>query len=326
MSDHDRARLRTRDFLSLRDFSSEELSLFFQTAQDLKRKLRSGEDHEALKGKTLAMIFHSPSTRTRVSFETGMQQLGGHAQMITSEQFWGKERESLKDSAKVFSRYVDGVTIRTVSFDDIVEFAKWADVPVINAYCDKEHPCQVMADLMTTTEKKGTLSGKKTAIVWANSSLNKSAGIVNSTLYVAPKVGMDLSIACPEGYEPDPSVVAAAKREAEDEMTDLTITHDMREALDGADVVHIKAWVPLYRGLADLTAPHLAHPEKYKDWLITPEKLQYAKRDVNIQHALPVERGVEALDEILDGPNSVIYDEAENRLHVQKAILALLLS
>ena len=209
-----KASLKGRNFLSTKDFSSEELFMFWDTAIDLKRKLKRGEPHELLQGKTLAMIFESPSTRTRVSLEAGMTQLGGHAQMITSEQYWGKQRESLKDSAKVFSRYADGVSIRTPSFEDIAEFAKWADIPVINAYCNKEHPCQVMADFMTTLEKKRKLEGVKTAIVWAPTMLNKSIGIVNSALYAAPKVGMDLAIACPKGYETEPEITDFAKKEA----------------------------------------------------------------------------------------------------------------
>ncbi|MFQ6075391.1 MAG: ornithine carbamoyltransferase [Candidatus Bathyarchaeia archaeon] len=320
--------LKGRDFLSTGDFTAEELYMFWDTAADLKRRLKRGEEHEVLKGKTLAMIFDMPSTRTRVSFETGMQQLGGHALMITSEQYWTKKKESLKDSGAVFARYVDGVIIRTFRFSDIEEFARWCDVPVINAYCEMEHPCQVMADFMTTREKKGKLEGVKTAIVWAFSNFNKSLGIVHSSLYAAPRVGMDLMIACPDGYDPEPRVVEEAKRRTRETGSEVRITRDLKEAVEGADAIHIKGWAPheIIRmgpeGM-DAMSPHRKNPEEYKGWMITEELLDLAKRDVNIQHALPVERNVEALDSILDGPHSVIYDEAENRLHAQKGIMAL---
>ena len=250
--------------------------------------------------------------------------------MITSEQYWTTKKESLADSARVFSRYVDGVYIRTFLYKDIEEFARYASVPVINAYCDMEHPCQVMADLMTTVEKKRTLRGRKTTIAWGASNFNKSLGVVNSTLYAVPKLGMDLTIACPEGYEPDPDIVEYAKSVAKDNGSQVEITGDLNEAVRDADVIHIKAWAPHEitrmgpKGM-DAMSPHKQNPEKYKKWLITQEHLDLAKKGVNVQHALPVERGLEALDEILDGPNSVIFDEAENRLHTAKAVAVLLL-
>ncbi len=316
-----------RDFISLADFTAEELFQLWDKAADLKEKTGEGQPHPLLTGKSLAMIFEMPSTRTRVSFETAMTHLGGHAQMISSEQFWGKKRESIKDSASVFSRYVDGVMIRTFDFRDIAEFAKYASVPVINAYCDREHPCQVMADFLTTKEKKGKLDGIKTAVTWAPKSWNESLGIVNSTLYAGSKVGMDVVVACPKGYEPDPDVVETARNEAKNSGSEIIVTNNLKEALDGADVIHIKSWNPheiIRLGMKGLDAmtPHRKEPEKYKSWLLTPEMVDLAKKGVNIQHALPVERGIEALDEILDGPNSVIYDEAENRMHAQKGILA----
>lgn len=322
--------LRGRDFISTGDFTSEELLWFLDTAADLKRKLRRNEPHELLRGKVMAMIFDMPSTRTRISFETLMTHLGGHAQMITPEQFWQKDREAVKDSALIFSRYVDLVTIRTFTYQDIVEFARYADVPVVNAYCDMEHPCQVMADFLTTREKKGKLEGVKTAITWAPSNLNKSTGIVHSALYAGPKLGMDIYVACPKGYEPDPKIVEQAKQEAKLTGAEVKVTSDIREAVDGADVIHMKAWSPgeiIRLGKAGLSAeaPHKKEGiEKYKGWVINEELLELAKKDVNVQHAMPVERGVEALDAVLDGPHSVIYDEGENRLHAQKGIVALI--
>ncbi|MGA2789171.1 MAG: ornithine carbamoyltransferase [Candidatus Bathyarchaeia archaeon] len=322
--------LKGRDYISLKDYNEEELYMIFDTAADLKRKLKRNEPHELLRGKTMAMIFDMPSTRTRISMETLMTQLGGHAQMITSEQYWTTKKESLADSAKVFSRYVNGVFIRTFAYKDIKEFADYASVPVINAYCDMEHPCQVAADIMTTREKKGTLKGRKTTIAWAFSNFNKSLGIVNSTLYTAPKLGMDLTIACPEGYEPDAEVVEYAKSVAKETGAQVEITSDLNEAVRDADVIHIKGWAPHEiirmgpKGI-DAMSPHRQNPGKYKQWVIKQEHLDLAKKGVNIQHALPVERGVEALDEIMDGPNSVIFDEAENRLHSAKGVVALIL-
>jgi ornithine carbamoyltransferase len=221
------------------------------------------------------------------------------------------------------------IVFRTYKGEDVHDLAKYADIPVINAYCDKEHPCQVMADFLTTREKKGKLEGVKTAITWAPSNLNKSLGIIHSSLYAGPKLGMDLSIACPKGYEPDKKVLEQAMKDAKISGAEVKVTEDINEAIDGADVIHIKAWSPheiIRLGKEGLTAeaPHMkAGIEKYKNWVITEAHLDRAKKDVNIQHAMPVERGVEALDSILDGPNSVIYDEGENRLHAQKGIVAL---
>lgn len=317
--------LSGRDFLSLRDFTAEELYMFLNKAIELKRELKLGKPHELLKGKTLAMIFDFPSTRTRTSFETGMQQLGGHAIFFSPQHYWTKEKEAIKDTARVLSRYVHGIMIRAYNHEKLIEFAKWADVPIYNAATNYEHPCQVMADFMVTLEKKKRLEGVKYAVVWAYCKFNKPLGIVNSVLHAGSKLGMDITIACPEGYDPDQHVIQYGMKKAKLSGSKVTITRDMKEAVNGADVIHIKGWAPhevFIKGI-EAKAPHTERPQMYKKWIVTREVVDLAKKDVIIQHALPVSRGEEATDEVLEGPNSVIFNEAENRLHVQKAIMAL---
>lgn len=322
-------KLSNRDFISLGDFTAEELLMFWDLATELKRRLYVGETQRLLEGKTLGMIFEHPSTRTRVSFETGIQQLGGHGIFLSPEHFWTKGREELRDTAKVLSRYVHAIIIRpsAYSHEKILELAKWADVPVINACSNYEHPCQVMADFMTTREKKGKLEGVKTVITWTQHPFSIPLGIINSTLFAGSKTGMDVTIACPEGYDPDPEVWKRCQEEARSSGAELAISRDLKEAVDGADVIHIKSWGPpeVFKKGIEEKAPHLLEPKKYEHWKITNEIVELAKRDAIVQHALPVIRGVQATNEVLDGPHSVIYDEAENRLHAQKAIMTLIM-
>lgn len=320
--------LHGRDFISLGDFSAEELYAFWDKAAELKRKLKAGQPHEILKNKTLVMLFEWPSTRTRLSFETGMQQLGGHAIFVPQQAYWGKEMEPIKDSGRVMSRYAHGIVWRCFHHEDVVEMAKWASVPVINANTDFEHPCQVMADLMTTKEYKGKLKGVKTVIPWSFTAFPKPIGIVNSTLYAGSKVGMDVVIACPEGYDPDESVLKTARKAAKESGGSIEVVRDMKEAVKGADVVHVKGWSPpaIYRqGFEKMKPPHVLEPAKYKHWIVTEDVLDLAKKDVIVQHALPVVRGEEATEEVMDGPRSVIIDEAENRLHAQKGVMAIIM-
>lgn len=319
--------LSGRDFVSLRDFTPKELMMILSKSAELKEKLKRGEPHEELRGKSLAMIFEFPSTRTRTSFEVGMQQLGGHALFFSPEHYWTKEREAVSDLGRVMSRYVHGVMIRALNQKDVVELAEWASVPVINACTNYEHPCQVMADFMTTWEKRGHLKGLKTVIAWTYSPYAIPLGIVNSALFAGSKLGMDVTIACPEGYDPDPEVWETSLREAEATNAKISVSRDLKEAVREADVVHIKAWAPhasFTKGVAT-KPPHARNPKKYKRWKVTEEIVALAKGDVMVQHALPVLRGVQATDGVLDGPNSVIFDEAENRLHVQKGIMSLIM-
>lgn len=319
--------MKGRDFISLADFSADELNSILKKADDLKLKLKHGELHEELRGKSLAMIFEYPSTRTRASFEVGMQQLGGHALFFAPEHYWGKERESPSDTARVLSRYVHGIMIRALNQDDIVELAKYADIPVINGLTNYEHPCQVMADLMTTKEKKGRIAGLKTVIAWAYSPYDIPLGIVNSTLFAGSKLGMNVTIVCPDGYDPDPEVLRTASAEAKKNNANVEISRNLEDGMQDADVIHIKAWSPheVITRKTKKKSPHVRYPSKYKKWKITNRHVELAKKDAIVQHALPVLREVQATNEVLDGPHSVIFDEAENRLHVQKAIMSLIM-
>jgi ornithine carbamoyltransferase len=318
--------LKGRDFISLNDFTEAELYQFLDTAADLKEKVKRGVPHEILKGKTLAEIFEWPSTRTRTSFEAGIQQLGGHGIYYSKQAYWSKSGEAIKDSAQVLSRYVHGIAWRSFSHEDILEMAKWASIPVINANSDFEHPCQVLADFMTTREKKGKLKGTKTVIMWTYADFPAPIGIVNSSMFAGSKLGMDIVLSYPEDYGPEKKVFDAAQENAEKSGASITVNPDYREALKDADVIHIKTWAKpedYRRGFDDYKPPHVLKPEKYNHWKLTQELVDIAKKDVIIQHALPVVRGVQATDAVLDGPNSVIYDEAENRLHTQKSVMAL---
>ena len=322
----ERTWLKGRDFVSLADFNRAEIYQFLDMAAYLKQKLKRGEPHELLRGKTLAEIFEWPSTRTRTSFEVAMQQLGGHAIYYSRGAYWGKGIEAIKDTAQVFSRYVHGIAWRSFKHEDILEMAKWADVPVINANDDFEHPCQVLADFMTTREKKGKLEHVKTVVLWTFQEVPAPIGIVNSTLFAGSKVGMDVVLSMPKGYDPEKSVLETARKNAEDSGGHITIIRDMEEAVDDADVIHIKNWAPpgeYRKGFEEYNPPHILEPEKYKHWKLTQDIVKLAKENVIVQHALPVKRGIQATDEVLDGPHSVIYDEAENRLHSQKAVMAL---
>lgn len=300
--------------------------MFLDTAADLKDKLRRGVPHDILKGKTLAEIFEWPSTRTRTSFEVGIQQLGGHGIYYSKEAYWSKGGEAIKDTANVLSRYMHGIAWRSFSHEDILEMAKYASVPVINANSDFEHPCQVLADFMTTREKKGKLDGIKTVIMWTYADFPAPIGIVNSSMYAGSKVGMDLVLSYPEDYGPEKHVFETARKSAEESGGSITVTPDYKEALKDADVIHIKTWAKpedYRRGFDGYKPPHVLKSEEYEHWKLTTDLVKLAKEDVIVQHALPVVRGVQATDEVLDGPHSVIYDEAENRLHTQKAVMAL---
>lgn len=318
--------LRGRDFISLADFTSSELIQFLDTAVELKDKLKRGVPHDILKGKTLAEIFEWPSTRTRTSFEVGIQQLGGHGIYYSKQAYWSKGGEAIKDSGQVLSRYVHGIAWRSFSHEDIVEMAKYATVPVINANSDFEHPCQVLADFMTTREKKGKLDGIKTVMMWTYADFPAPIGIVNSTMFAGSKLGMDVVLSYPEDYAPEKKVFDIAEKEAKKSGGSITVIEDYREALKDADVIHIKTWAKpedYRRGFDEYKPPHVLEPKKFDHWKLTQELVDIAKKDAIIQHALPVVRKVQATDAVLDGPQSVIYDEAENRLHTQKSVMAL---
>lgn len=320
--------LKGRDLVSLENYSREEIEFLFDVGMALKRKQKIGEPHRLLRDKTLGMIFETPSTRTSISFETAMTQLGGHAQYLSQERMWLGKEETIEDTGSVLSRYVDGVIARTQSHQDLLDLAEYASIPVINASTGYGHPCQALADFMTVKEKKGNLDDLKYATVWGWHDANAPMGLVNSTLYTASAFEVDYTVACPEGYEPTDEVISTAKERAEVSGSDISIGNDREKAVEEADVINVYMWAPpeIYeKGIKEESSPHLQNPEDYKQWQVNQDLVERAKDDAIVMHCMPAGRGQEVTAEVLDGPQSVILDEAENRLHIQKGILTSLI-
>lgn len=307
--------LKGKSFLCLADFKSAEILFLLDMALELKKQQKQGKPHTYLGGKVLGMIFEKSSTRTRVSFEVGMLQLGGHAIFLSSKDIQLGRGETISDTAKVLSRYVDGIMVRTYGHESIEEFAKHATVPVINGLTDLHHPTQVMADLLTILEHKGKLAGLKLCYVGDGNN-----NMTHSLLEGAVKVGMHISVASPEGYEPNPEIAAAVKEEAKLTGSIVEITNNPIEAITQADVVVTDVWTSM--GHEEETATRL---EVFKPFQVNNELCQHANSDYIFLHCLPAHRGEEVTAEIIDGPHSVVFDEAENRLHVQKAIMKVLM-
>lgn len=302
--------MRTADLISLRALSSEEIWEILETAKLLKMELRAGKSRPILAGKTLAMIFQKPSLRTRVSFEVAMTQLGGHAIYLSPSDIQLGQRETTEDIAIVLSRYVDGIMARVFGHEIVEELAKYAIVPVINGLSDLEHPCQVLGDIFTIYEKKRRLEGLKLA--WIGDGNN----VCHSWFYGGPKMGLNITAACPKGFEPKKEIVEYAQKQG----TQVEVVHDPKEAAEDADILYTDVW-------ASMGEEAIAREKKksFAGFQINAELLQLAKPDCLVMHCLPAHYGEEITYEIAKSPHSVIYDEAENRLHVQKAILALLL-
>lgn len=308
--------LKGKDFLQLSDFTSEEILYLLKVAGELKSLQKQGKPHPSLSGKVLGMIFEKSSTRTRVSFEVGMLQLGGHAIFLSSKDIQLGRGESISDTAKVLSRYVDGIMIRTFSHEKVEEMAKHASVPVINGLTDLQHPTQVLADLLTILEHKGKLSGLKLCYIGDGNN-----NMAHSLMEGAIKVGMDISIASPLGYMPNNDIVAKAEEDAAITGRSITITNDPIEAISDADVVVTDVWTSM--GQEEETEKRLKAFEAFQ---VNTELCKHAKNDFLFLHCLPAHRDEEVTGEIIDGPHSVVFDEAENRLHAQKAILHVLLA
>lgn len=319
-----------RDFISLMDYTGEELGIILDLASDLKAMQRRGESHEFLEGKILGMMFGKPSTRTRVSFETGITQLGGHGQFYTTDSLQTAHKESWDDTGRVLDRYIDGLVARLydlggydVARNALRAMGENAQMPIINALDDKEHPCQVMADIMTMREKFGnTIGDRKIVLTWGYSKRNRPAGVPQAMVAATSLLGLNLTIAYPEGYELDPAYIDFARRANEVSGGSLEIVHDIYDAAKGADVIYVKNWgsrtIPLEEDLA-------TRGKYANDWCLSERHYAKASRQAYFMHPLPAERNQEVTDEIIDGPRSIVYDEAENRLHAQKAIMTLLM-
>lgn len=304
--------LTGRDFLSLHDWSREDLEQVLETAGALKARHKMGMQDQPLRGKTLGMYFAKASTRTRLSFEVGIYQLGGHGLFLSAADLQLRRGETIADTARVFSRYVDGIMIRTFSHADVVELAEHADIPVINGLTDMEHPCQVMADFLTIQEKKGRLSGLKLTYVGDGNNM------AHSLMDGGAKFGMHVVIACPDGYEPDPAVLARAQKVAASHGGLVEVVRDPVAAARGADVVYTDVWTSM--GQEAEVAVRLS---AFNGYQVNDHLMSFAHTDAIFMHCLPAHRGEEVSASVIDGPRSVVFDEAENRLHVQKAIMAL---
>lgn len=278
---------------------------------DLAGKIKAGEmEEKPLEGKTLAMIFQKSSTRTRVSFDVGMYQLGGRAIFLSSNDLQMGRGEPISDTAKVLSRFVDGIMIRAIEHDDVIELAKYSDVPVISGLTNLEHPCQALADMLTIKEHLGEWEGKKICFV------GDGNNVCNSLLLIAPLLGMDMSVACPKGYEPNEDVLKIAQEYADENNTEITISDDIDVALSNVDVVYTDVWV----SMGD-EAEAKQREIDLAPFQVNKDLMSITNDGAIFMHCLPAIRGQEVSAEVIDGPNSVIYDEAENRMHAQKAVL-----
>ena len=304
-----------KHFISIHDITQEEFHGLMDLAVKLKKETKAGIPHPILKGKTLGMIFTKSSTRTRISFEVGMYQLGGHPLFLNANDMQLGRGESIYDTANVMSRFVDGLMIRTFAHQDVLDLAKYGTVPVINALTDYLHPCQAMADLMTVYEHKGKLEGLKLAYV------GDGNNVAHSLLYACAKAGMDMSVATPKGYACADEVVENAKADGKATGSKIVITNDPEEAVSGADVVCTDTWVSMGQ-----EAEKAERVKIFKDYQVNAELFGKAKEDSVFIHCLPAYRGYEVTEDVIDGPRSIIFDEAENRLHAQKAILATLMA
>jgi ornithine carbamoyltransferase len=306
--------MKGKSLASLDDLTREEIEQILKTSELLKLQLLRGQEHPFLKGKTLAMIFEKPSTRTRVSFEVGMWQLGGYALYLSSSDLQLGRGETIGDTAQTLSRYVDGIMARVFSHQTILDLIKYSRVPVVNGLSDFSHPCQGLADIYTIYEKKGRLSGLKLAYI------GDGNNVAHSLIYGSSKMGMDIFLGCPRGYEPDPEVVANGREEAKKNGRVVTVTNDPVEAVVGADIVYTDVWASMGK-----EKEHEERVKLFKLYQVNAELVKKAKPDYIFMHCLPAHRGEEVTNEVADSKNSVIFDQAENRMHTQKALLALIM-
>ncbi len=308
--------LKGRHLLWLADYSAEEIWAILETAKTLKERFYSGERIiPLLRGRTLAMIFQKPSTRTRVSFEVAMYQLGGHALYLGWKELQLGRGETIADTARVLSRYVDGIMARVYGQDTLVELARYSDVPVINGLSDLVHPVQALSDMYTLWEKKHRLGGLKLAYVGDGSS-----NVAHSLILAGSKLGLHVAVASPKAYRPREEILKLAEESAATSGATIEVLEDPAEAVRGADAVYTDVWVSMGQ-----EAEREEKVRRLEPYRVTPDLMELAKRDAVFMHCLPAHRGEEVVDEVIDGRWSIVWDQAENRLHTQKAVLALLL-
>jgi ornithine carbamoyltransferase len=306
--------MKGKSLASLHDLNQDEIEEVLKKAGLLKLQLLREEEHLLLKGKTLAMIFEKPSTRTRVSFEVGMFQLGGHALYLGTNDLQMGRGETIADTARVLSRYVDGIMARVFAHQTILDLIKHSRVPVINGLSDLCHPCQGLADLFTIYEKKGRLSGLRLAYI------GDGNNVAHSLLHGCSKVGINITLGCPKGYEPNPAVVSQAQKESERTGGEVKVTNDPKEAVKSADIIYTDVWTSMGK-----EKEHEERLNQFSAFQVNTQLVKEAKEDYLFMHCLPAHRGEEVTDEVADSENSIIFDQAENRLHTQKALLSLII-
>jgi ornithine carbamoyltransferase len=308
------ASLKGRDFIGLVDYTADEIRYLIDLAIELKRKQKAGEVYQPLKGKTLGMIFEKSSTRTRVSFEVGMYQLGGYALFLSKNDLQLGRGETVWDTAQTMSRYLDGIMIRTYAHRTVIELARGATIPVINGLTDLSHPCQALADYQTIYEKKGRLSGLKIAYIGDGNNM------VHSLMVGASKLGLHMAVASPEGYDPDPEIAQIARENAAQSGGSFQLYRDPKEAIADADIVYTDVWASM-----GFEAEQKEREIAFRNYQVNEELVRYAKSDYLFMHCLPAHRGEEVSEGVIDGPNSIVFDQAENRLHAQKAVMAAIM-
>jgi len=300
-----------KDLLSFADMQAADFEDVLLRAARLKKMLQEGKEHASLKGRTLGMIFDKSSTRTRISFEVGMYQLGGIALFLNSRDTQIGRGETLADSARMMSRYLNGIMIRTFAQESVEELARYASIPVINGLTDLLHPCQILADLFTIKEKKGSYEGVKVAYI------GDGNNVANSWIEAAARLPFWLTLACPEGYDPDKGILEEGRKDGKER---IRLYRDPFEAVQDADVLYTDVWTSMGQ-----EAESQERKRIFKNYQINKKLLGVAKKDAIVMHCLPAHRGEEITADIIDGPQSVVIDEAENRLHVQKAVLEILI-
>jgi ornithine carbamoyltransferase len=303
-----------KDLLAISDLTSRELDDILTLSASLKKLLKQGKVHQPLKGKSLGMIFEKSSTRTRVSFEVGMYQLGGQALFLSANDLQIGRGEPVADTARTLSRYLDGIMIRTFAQATVEELARHASIPVINGLTDLHHPCQALADLFTIREKRGNLKGLKFSYVGDGNNM------AHSLIEACVKAGMHISLACPPGYEPDAGIMREAKLAAAQTGSEVRLSNDPVKAVTGADAVYTDVWASMGQ-----ESEHAKRVNAFRGYQVDAKLMTMADPKALVMHCLPAHRGEEISAEVIDGPQSVVFDQAENRLHAQKAVLEMLM-